>query len=155
MKTDDYEGTLHKAMRVALVVLSKHMRKRRARTFKELVVVLAMLKEMEELDDSGDDQPCVKRTRHVFARADYLQSPWAIMLRALELCNHNSSQAKAFGRRFRVPHPFFLAIVGVEKAQGWPPSPAADIYREAMHLGGVEGVFLGVGFTVSLDFETA
>lgn len=89
---------------------------------------MAILNEMGEVDDGGgDDEPHVKRTRRVFLRADYSQSPWAIMLGAEELSCRNSRQAKGFRRRFRVPYPFFLAIVEMVKTRGWFPSRAEDV----------------------------
>lgn len=70
----------------------------------------------DELDGEGEDEPpAPKRTRRVFPRKDYGKSEWAVLLQCEDLGDPASKAAKAFRRRFRIPYPFFLELVGLAK----------------------------------------
>ncbi|CAN0533581.1 unnamed protein product, partial [Scytosiphon promiscuus] len=48
------------------------------------------------------------------------------MLRDSDLLNHESTAAKMFRKRFRVPHVFFLQLVKVVKERRWFPVSECD-----------------------------
>ena len=74
---------------------------------------VAVLELLDLEDDKGTDGdgPHTRLTRTVVPRPDYKHSPWANMLRNQDLLDPTSRAAKLFGRRFRVPHVFFLTLM--------------------------------------------
>lgn len=44
-----------------------------------------------------------------------------------KLLDPTSDEAAIFRRRFRVPYPFFVELVGVVRKEGWFPSPEFDV----------------------------
>ena len=92
---------------------------RQHRTMAQWEAVLNAFDDAFEWEDNGEDGPPGKRSRRVKERVDWKTSAWWRQLQDADLLDHTSNAAKVFRSRFRVPHPFFLALVKLASEKRW------------------------------------
>ena len=84
--------------------------------------------EDEELGEEGDESRRVFKRRRVYLRGEYKKSEWWVQLEELKATasDHTSRAARRFRQNFRVPYPFFLALVDLVMARDWFPTGKKD-----------------------------
>ena len=123
MKDDGHETNSAAAAAVSELMLSLVRKRKRRRTLVQWAAVLLAFE--DEMAEAGREDIMPRR---VYFRPDYSQSAWAIMLEAKEeLSNPSSRQSKSFRRRFRLPYPVFLHLVGLVRERRWFPMRTEDV----------------------------
>lgn len=118
------------AVTLAVIDLIDREEDRRKRTLAACSLLLGALDDAEDAESEDDGgPPRVKRTRHVFPRADHGASAWATLLRSEHISDPTSRAARRFRRRFRVPRVFFVDLVNLAKHKKWFSSAEEDVGR--------------------------
>lgn len=121
-------GGVRASAAVFAVALAAHQQQQQRSMAAWDLVMASYDDDDEELDEQQDESTRVIKRRRVYERRDYKTSGWWVQLEELRETagDHTSRAARRFRTNFRVPYPFFLALVDLVKTKDWFPTGKRD-----------------------------